>query len=200
MSRPETCKPEEVYERVKDLPKTGILRQNSDGAIFVDIDDEWIFKALDVLKHYGFIRPPFFVFPPTPIGAHITVINKKEAERKQIFELWDDIDELGKKIKFEIVRCFVSYPRIEVSEKYGIEANYKIRIESPQLDTIRRNLINRAPPQSGYFILVGVRILEIMGFLQGLSSTDEIEEEDKMEIETEIDPTSIRFKFEVKFE
>ena len=184
MSRPETCKPEEVYERVKDLPKTGILRQNSDGAIFVDIDDEWIFKALDVLKHYGFIRPPFFVFPPTPIGAHITVIQKKEAERKQIFELRDDIDELGKKIKFEIVRCFVSYPRIEVSEKYGIEANYKIRIESPQLDTIRRNLINRAPPQSGYFILV----------------TDEIEEEDKMEIETEIDPTSIRFKFEVKFE
>ena len=48
--------------------------------IYLDLDDDWVFKALEVLKDYGYIRPPFFVFPPTPVGAHIKIITRREAQ------------------------------------------------------------------------------------------------------------------------
>ena len=73
-----------VLENLKDLPRTGILSKSIEGMIYLDLDDEWIFKALEVLKDYDYTRPPFFVYPPTPVGAHIKIVTKREAEDNEI--------------------------------------------------------------------------------------------------------------------
>ena len=99
--------------------------------LYLDLDDAWIFNALTVLQDYGYIRPPFFVFPPTPVGAHIKIVTKREAEDYELFgEKGRDVSHLiGRTVEFEVVTAHVSYPRIK---KYGIEARYKIRVKSPE--------------------------------------------------------------------
>ena len=61
----------EVLKAVEDLPRTGILAQDGySGKLYLDIEDSWVFQALKVLEEFGYISPPFFVFPPVPVGAH----------------------------------------------------------------------------------------------------------------------------------
>ena len=127
MAHPENPKAEEVMNQIRDLPRSGVVAQDSTGMIYLDIEDDYIFNTLEVLRHYGYIRPAFFVFPPAPIGAHIEIVTRREAED---YELWagkKEIPYIGQKVDFQIVKAYVSYPRIS---KYGVEARFKIRVES----------------------------------------------------------------------
>ena len=126
--------------------------------LYLKISDDWIFNALEVLHSYGFIRPPFFVYPPYPVGAHVKIVTKREAEDHELFGR--DLSHLiGKSVEFEVVKAHVSYPRIK---RYGIEARYKIRISSPELSEIREELTGLSSgPNNGHFvILVGLRMDE----------------------------------------
>ena len=141
----------DVLESVKDLPTKGTLAQNTDNGIYLDLDDDWIFKALSVLHDSGYIRPPFFVFPPTPVGAHIKIVTQKEAKDYELVgKKGVDMSHLiGKTVDFEVVTAHVSYPRIK---KYGIEARYKIRVKSPELIEIRKELTGLSSgPNNGHF-------------------------------------------------
>merc|ERR1712159_85461 len=93
--------PKKVIKHLKDLPKKGILRKHPDGMIYLDLDDEWVFKALEVLGDYGYIRPPFFVFPPTPVGAHIKIITEREAIDYELTHSDIDIPHLGDEFGFK---------------------------------------------------------------------------------------------------
>merc|ERR1712200_129708 len=76
------------------------------------------------------------------------------------YELGDVSHLIGKTVDFEIVTSHVSYPRIK---KYGIEARYKIRVKSPELSRIRKELTGLSTgPNNGHFvILVGERDPEL---------------------------------------
>ena len=110
-----------------------------------------------MLKDFGFVRPPFFLYPPVPVGAHIKIVTKEEAEKYEVFDKRDVIDHLlGKTVNFEVVTAHVSYPRIK---KYGVEARYKIRVRSPELSEIRQELtgLKTGPNNRHFVIVVGVR-------------------------------------------
>ena len=154
MFHPKSPKSQEVLDCLKDLKKEGTVAYEN-GMVICQLDNDWIFNSLAVLEPYGFIRPPFFVYPPRPIGAHIKIVTKAEAEDYELCE--KDVSHLiGKTVKFEVVRSYVSHPR---KRSYGVEANYKIRIESPKLSQIREELTGLSSgPNSGHFvILVGLR-------------------------------------------
>ena len=164
MAHPENPKAEDVLNQIRDLPRSGIVAQDSTGMIYLDIDDDYIFKALEVLRPFGYIRPAFFVFPPTPIGAHIKIVTKREAEDYELGAEKRDIPHIGQRVDFELVKAYVSYPRIR---QYGVEARFKIRVQSPELDRIRRDLTGlQSPLGSGFFILLAVRNIEIMESLE----------------------------------
>merc|ERR1711936_535524 len=56
--------PADVIEAVKDLPTSGVLAQDGyTGMVYLDLEDDWVFKALEVLEDFGYISPPFFGFP-----------------------------------------------------------------------------------------------------------------------------------------
>ena len=151
--------PKMVLEAVKDLPTSGILAQDGySGMLFLDLDDEWIFKALPVIKDYGYISPPFFVFPPVPLGAHIRIITENEAiDYELVTERVGkkEIPGLGKTVNFKVVEAFSHHPELRT---YGIESRYWIRVESEELDKIRMDLTGLPRPELGFCINVGVRL------------------------------------------
>merc|ERR1712227_123586 len=144
-----------VLKNLKDLPRVGILSQSNEGMICLDLNDDWIFKALEVLKDYGYIRPPFFVFPPTPVGAHIKIITEREAIDYELTHSDIDIPHLGEEFGFKIKKAFVSRPR---TRKFGIDTRYVIRVEvNSDLVKIRKDLTGkRTAPRNGFNIVVGV--------------------------------------------
>ena len=160
MNHPQNPKSKDVLNAIDHLSTSGTLAENQN-MVFLNLSDDWIFNALEVLKDFGFVRPPFFLYPPVPVGAHIKIVTKEEAEKYEVFDKRDVIDHLlGKTVNFEVVTAHVSYPRIK---KYGVEARYKIRVRSPELSEIRQELTGlRTGPNNGHFvILVGVRNPEL---------------------------------------
>ena len=188
MAHPENPKAEDVLNQIRDLPRSGIVAQDSTGMIYLDIDDDYIFKALEVLRPFGYIRPAFFVFPPTPIGAHIKIVTKREAEDYELGAEKRDIPHIGQRVDFELVKAYVSYPRVR---QYGVEARFKIRVQSPELDRIRRDLTGlQSPLGSGFFILLAVRNIEIMESMEKypmiIDDDDEEEALDMMDEEEDV--------------
>ena len=159
MKHPKSPSAKAVLDTVKDLPTNGTLARNDkNGMVYLDLDNDWIFNALTVLHDSGYIRPPFFCYPPFPVGAHIKIVTKREAADYELFEEKKGKyvrDLIGKTVDFEVVKAHVSYPRIK---KYDIEARYKIRVASPELSRIRKELTGLSTgPNNGHFvILVGL--------------------------------------------
>ena len=151
--------------------------------IYLNLDDNWVFKALDILRDFGYIRPPFFVYPPTPIGALLTSRSSPKERLRTTNYLrraeksltWEKSFNL-----FKVLKAFVSYPR---TNKFGLDTRYKLKVEvTPELLKIRRGLTGKTtPPRNGFFIVVGVRNLEIMEDLTH-PTFDEVEYESKMNL------------------
>ena len=145
--------PADVLEAVKDLPANGILAQDGySGVVYLDLEDAWVFKALEVLEGFGYISPPFFVFPPVPLGAHVKIISEREAVDYELVgerEGKKEIPGLGKIVDFKVVDAFPFHPQIRV---YGVESRYEIRVESAEFNKIRKDLTELPPPDLGFCI------------------------------------------------
>ena len=73
MAPPNNPEAEDVMNQIGDLPRTGVVAQDSTGMIYLDIDDDFIFKALEVLRPFGYIRPAFFVCKVK--GSKVDLVN-----------------------------------------------------------------------------------------------------------------------------
>ena len=186
MVHPENPRPSLVLNHLKDLPRSGTLSQATDGMIYLDIADDWIFKSLEVLTTFGYKRPEFFVYPPAPVGSHIKVITRREAEDYELGggQAVPDIPEIGQEYEFEVVSAYPSYPR---KRSYGVESRYKLKIECPELERIRRDLTGLAKPSAGFFICVGVRLEgeEVNLDLSSGEKLSNLEKEDEEDFEEE---------------
>ena len=158
----------EVLKAVENLPRTGILAQDGySGKLYLDIDDQFIFQALKVLEEFGYISPPFFVFPPVPLGAHITIVDEREAVDYELVgerEGKKEIAGLGKIVDFKVVDvrpyhlldgldAELYHPSYRGSTIYE---RYEILVESPELEAIRNSLTGLPPKDHGVFINIGV--------------------------------------------
>ena len=150
--------PADVIEALKDLPTSGTLAQDcSSGVVYLDLEDDWVHRAMEVLSIYSYVSPPFFVFPPVPLGAHIMIVDEREAVDHELVgerEGKKEIPGLGKIVDFKVVDAFPFHPQIRV---YGVESRYEIRVESAELDKIRMDLTGLPPKDLGFCINVGFR-------------------------------------------
>ena len=179
----------DVLASVKDLPTHGKIAQDKEnGMVYLDLKDDWIFNALTVLKDYGYTRPPFFVYPPFPIGAHIKIVTKREAEDHELFgKMRSKVsDHIGKAVEFKVVSSYAGNIRIR---KYGIQAKYKIRVVSDELSKIRKELTGlRRGPNNGHFVIVvGLRIPSLNEEMERWRN-GELEKHFSEEFEKQIDP------------
>ena len=152
MKHPKTPSSKEVLDSVKDLQASGTLAQNhQNGMLYLDLNDDWVFNPLAVLQGSGYVRPPFFVYPPFPVGAHIKIVTEREAEDYELFgEKVRDVSHLiGKTVDFK-VKPNVSFQMID---GLGIE-RVEFRVKSPELRRIRKKLTGLSTgPINGYFVI-----------------------------------------------
>lgn len=112
---------------LRQLPNWGILR-NSEGFVYVELEDEFIHKLVEFIRQDGFEEPPYFG-KSNLVGAHATVIYPDEMVQYDI----DEIQETGQIIFFEAKDCrIVKPPRWK-----EIEEVYFIVVDSPELDKMR---------------------------------------------------------------
>ena len=144
--------PADIIEAVKDLPTSGVLAQDGyTGMVYLDLEDAWVFKALEVLEDFGYISPfsPFFLLPPVPLGAHVKIISEREAvDYELVGEREGKIPGLlGKIVDFKVVDA----EPITINEVTW----YVIKVESPELNKIRKDLTGLPPPADlGFCITV----------------------------------------------
>ena len=175
--------PADIIEAVKDLPTSGVLAQDGyTGMVYLDLEDAWVFKALEVLEDFGYISPfsPFFLLPPVPLGAHVKIISEREAVDYELVgerEGKKELPGLGKIVDFKVVDAFPFHPQIRV---YVVESRYEIRIESAELDKIRMDLTGLPPKDLGFCINVGVRMENMLGQTEEESDSSDDEEEIKV--------------------
>lgn len=128
----------------------GVLRKNSRGLVYLDIDNRFISSLIPYLKAFGLVRPPYFNLFGSPEGAHIPVIPSRETA----FQYLNEIAEAGQEFSFEIEGLY----SIEPSTWPELEQVWFFKVKAPDLEKIRRRYFLPALPGGHSFhIAVAVK-------------------------------------------
>jgi len=98
----------------KKLPQHGILRKDTQGMVYVTINNNYIYKLIQFIQGEGFEAPPYF--GKGKHGAHITVMPMDEV----LYHAVGEIKECGKAIQFEPKECQIIHPEAWKSGDGGV--------------------------------------------------------------------------------
>lgn len=134
----------------KQLPHEGILRQTSEGFLYIELPKEYIFNVLPLIAESRLCPPPYF--EEGKVGAHITVATAEEmaALKKR------SIPCLGQKIPFNVS----DFAQV-IFDKESVlgQGSYMLIVDSPKIQEIRKKLgLPPTPDIKGfvYHITIGV--------------------------------------------
>ena len=165
----------DVEDAMVNLPRSGVVMKHTNGGIFLDLDDDWVYDSLKVVSKFGYEIPPFFDYSGGE-GAHVKIAED--------FEINGDPESvLGIKVNFDVVRAYFSFPNLRT---YGLDNILKMHIESAELHQMREKLTGKKKPPNGnfFFIVLAVRKIEPLRKL-GMKS-DSTENKDNNDVEREI--------------
>lgn len=129
---------------IAQYPCWGILRENAEGFVYVDVDDNYIHELIHFIEGNGYEEPPYFGRSDL-VGAHITVVHANEGRPGKIAEE-------GQVIHFTPLECRIIQP----PNWEAIENVYLIEVVAPELDAIRAKY-GLPKFEFGYHITVGVK-------------------------------------------
>ncbi|PIS02691.1 MAG: hypothetical protein COT85_01280 [Chlamydiae bacterium CG10_big_fil_rev_8_21_14_0_10_42_34] len=135
----------------------GVLRKNSQGLVYLDIDNRFISMMLPYLKSYGLVRPPYFNLFGTPEGAHIPVIPSRETA----FQYLTEIDEIGEEFSFEIEGLYSMQP----SSWPEVEQVWFFKLHSQKLEDFRKKYFIPSLP-GGHAFHIAVAVLPRASVMQ----------------------------------
>ena len=128
----------------------GVLKRNSAGLIYLDIDNRFISMMLPLLKSRHLVRPPYFDLFTEPDGAHIPVIPAREAA----FQYLSEIEEVNREFTFEIKGLYSMKPATWPE----VEEVWFFKIHSPELENLRRKyFLPEHPNGHPFHITVAVK-------------------------------------------
>lgn len=128
----------------------GILKQNEQGLVYLDIDNRFISMMLPYLKMARLVSPPYFHLLGEPEGAHTPVISTREILLKGV----GSIEELGREISFEIDGLFSLKPQAWPE----MEQVWFFQLRSEGLEAVRRSqLLPSTPGGHPFHIAVAVK-------------------------------------------
>lgn len=105
------------------LPKTGILKRNKEGFVYLKVDDGYIDQLFPLLSNPSYERPPYFRRFNSP-GAHISVFYVHETQQV------GKIKELGRRFAFKI-KGLAAVP--DRTREYIV-----LKVVSPELEQLRK--------------------------------------------------------------
>ncbi len=128
----------------------GVLKQNKQGLVYLDIDNRFISSMVPYLKAYGLVKPPYFNLFGSPDGAHIPVIPAREAA----FQYIDKVPEAGSEFSFEIEGLYSIEPAVWPE----VEQVWFFKLKSPELEKLRRRyFLPSIPGGHSFHIAVAVK-------------------------------------------
>lgn len=147
----------------ENLPHTGILR-NTNGFVYLDIDNNFIYELVPFIQSAGFEMPPYFEREGL-VGAHISVIFPNELTDVKI-------EECGKEYSFQLVNCITVIPE---QFKEPIEFCLLI-VEAPELNKLREKY-GLARSDHNLHITIGIKkkcplTIDASGHFQTMNSLD----------------------------
>lgn len=139
----------DIEDSLDKLDRSGVVMEHSDGGIYLDVDNDYVWNCVEVAKEYGYELPPFFDEAGGE-GAHVKIAEEFEIKKKGKKA---EKDVLGRKVNFEVKGAYASFPN---PRTYGFENILKIRIDAAELKQIREDLTGKkTPPNGKFFFIVG---------------------------------------------
>lgn len=139
-----------------NLPKSGILRKNSKGMVFLDITDRYIHDLFPLLDDQQLRPPPYFSFEQS-VGAHISIILASEARAHKLHDF--TIQEEA--ISFEVCQLVVCEPK----SWQEVEKVYFLQIKSEKFLQIR-HMAGLSSYRQEYPFHITIAIKERFGSLE----------------------------------
>src|SRR5579872_6171122 len=96
---------QKILSRLSSLPCKGVVRQDNQGFVYLDISNAFIDLFLSELQEKA-ERPPYFG-DSGPFGAHIPLITAREWQRA--FS-WSKMQDLSKELSFTVTGCYAVVP------------------------------------------------------------------------------------------
>ena len=128
----------------------GTLSQNSQGLIYLNVDNRFINAMIPYLKAYGLVRPPYFNLFGSPEGAHIPVISGREAT----FHYLEKVTEIDREFTFEIEGLYSIEPTLWPE----VEQVWFFKVRSPELEKLRRKyFLIEKPGGHSFHIAVAIK-------------------------------------------
>ena len=87
-----------VEDSLKKLDRSGLVMKHTDGGIYLDVDDDYVWNCAEVAKEYGYELPPFFD-EAVGEGAYVKIAEEFEIKKKGKKA---EEDVLGRKVDFEV--------------------------------------------------------------------------------------------------
>lgn len=129
---------------------TGVLKQNKQGLVYLDIDNRFILSLIPYLKAFHLVRPPYFNLFSAPEGAHIPIISAREAALHYIGQ----VHEIDKKFSFEIEGLYSVEPTLWPE----VEQVWFFKLSAPELEAFRRrHFLFSNPGGHSFHIAVAVK-------------------------------------------
>lgn len=111
------------------LPKKGILRQDNQGFVYLELPNDFITTLFPLINDCMCKTMPLHQIEPSP--AHIPVILPHEWATKKG---WGEIKEIQQAISFEITQLSSLSPK----RWFGVEKVYFLNVKSPELEQLRQ--------------------------------------------------------------
>lgn len=111
-----------AMKQTYNLPNQGILKQKSNGFVYLDVDNSYITSLIPTLQCSGELRP--LPTAARSLGAHISVFNEQENVSPE---------ELNTPFEFSVkeIRSFTLHTRD------GLKKQWVIAVDAPQLEQLR---------------------------------------------------------------
>lgn len=114
--------------RLETVPLFGVLKQASDGYVYVDVSNNFIHGIFPLIKEKDIEKPPYFESKYQRVGAHISVMKSEEVEEIE------EIEEIGEEFTFKLG----GLKSVEPEGWDDVERVWFIQVESPELEQLRK--------------------------------------------------------------
>lgn len=121
----------QVFEKVNEIESKGILKQKSNGYLYLEVSKDFIKKIIPLIESPGKIVAPKFYKFKKGIGAHISVISEVEQVQNDIWE----VKELGQEFNFTVTELRSA----KIRRDNQMKKVWFLCVASPELEKLREN-------------------------------------------------------------
>lgn len=158
----------QVFEKVDEIESKGVLKQKSNGYVYLEVSKDFIKKTIPLIESPGKIVAPKFYKFKKGMGAHISVISEVEQVQN---DLWE-IKELGQEFSFTVTELRSA----KVLRNNKMKKVWFLSVASPELERLRESYgLTPRLNDRDFHITIGVQVPGKP------SACIEFEEEDELE-------------------